>query len=193
MNRLNEVKKAMEAAKQKQALAPKKGGSVSSALRFALIFIALFMMMVGHEEGKKVQNSQNWEPRQVKILQSELKVRSSGIGTNRRVGNYLYVQLEDQKTGTTSDNVRVNFGKMAYNVGAVDDPLASSHYDEMKRYPAGSVVTAFVSPDGKEYLLEKTDPSPMKNLFYGGIALLGLSLFWGLVATIRKKSAPSHI
>ena len=123
----------------------------------ALFLFSIFTLIVTPFEMKQTIQAQNWDSVEVEILSNEILRGSRGF--------YPEVRVKNLETEEISSTVSFRYGDFSHSITFLGWLANSSMYADRDKYPDGTIMTAYHSPDGKRYVLEQNSITLMLIMF----------------------------
>lgn len=137
-----------------------------------VFFSSIFLLVTIPFEIRRTLDARTWESVPVKIIDYPMDRDMDGLPYSR-------IRIQDLEKNTTSMRVQFRYGDFGWNVYFFYHRVATLDTVDQRKYPPGTVVEAFRSPDGREYVLEQNSLNTMLTLFvlsciYPGIAVVSI-------------------
>lgn len=139
-----------------------------ACLILTLIGVSLFSLLVAPYEIYKTVSAHKWKPVKVKIVTNQILERQNRF--------YPHIRIKDQETGKISQKVSVRYGDITLSFVFFGGLMGSNLYEDRDKYPVGTVVTAFRSPNNS-YVLEQNSPKTMLMMISCALAFLIFILY----------------
>jgi hypothetical protein len=143
---------------------------IISWLLLFIFALAIFLCIAMPFELRNAVRSQSWEPRDMEILSSRIKISHTPEDYHASL-EIIATDLSNNKKIKIS---KVRYGDIPFTIWVLNK-LSSANFEKyVQKYPAGAMVTGYKDPGSETYVLEKgTTAKPLVLLSVSALWLLG--------------------